>query len=71
MIPLIYAAGILLVCACILAAPHTSERAGSLASLAFSVMAAFCLGGAAFIAIHEARTERVTEQRVMLAGGAE
>lgn len=71
MIPLIYAAGVLLICACILAAPHTSERVGSLASFAFSVMAAFLLAGAAFIAIHEARTDRVTDQRVMLAGGAE
>lgn len=69
MIHLIYAAGILLVCACTLAAPHTSAKVGSLASFAFSVMAAFCLAGAAFIAIHEASAERVTEQRVMLAGG--
>lgn len=71
MIPLIYAAGVLLICACILAAPHTSERVGSLASLAFSVVAAFCMAGAAFVVINEARTERVTEQRAMLAGGAE
>lgn len=71
MIPLICAAGILLTCACILAAPHTSKSAGSLASFAFSVMAAFCLAAAAFVAIHEAGADRVTEQRVMLAGGAE
>lgn len=71
MIPLIYAAGVLLVCACIMAAPHTSERVGSLASFVFSVMAAFCLAVAAFVAIHEASADRVTEQRVMLAGGAE
>lgn len=71
MILLIYAAGVLLICACIMAAPHTSERVGSLASFAFSVMVAFSLAGAAFIAINEASAERVTEQRVMLAGGAE
>lgn len=69
MIPLIYAAGVLLICACIMAAPHTSERVGSPASFVFSVMAAFCLAVAAFVAIHEVSAERVTEQRVMLAGG--
>lgn len=48
-ITLIHAAIGLLICACVLIAPHAGTRAGTLGSLAFSSMAAVCVATLAYL----------------------
>ena len=45
---LIHFAGYMLVCACVLAAPHASQRAGLNGSLAFSAMAGVSISAFAY-----------------------
>ena len=46
---LIHVAGYMLICACALAAPHASRRAGINGSLAFSAMAGVCISVLAYL----------------------